>query len=154
MPNGTPHWEKKLPKVEIFFGKISKVLEDFANDHNLLIGKYYRQWPAWTFIFRHPKGGSGKIEVEKAGSRSVIVRSSWYIVNFENSTWFVREPKGVKCSLSHDALLRVLEDTFQQIISWEKDDLKAVKSKHYNGCKQYVKEEYEEQLNKYPVPKL
>ena len=154
MPNGEPHWEKKRPKVEEFFGKISNVLEDFASTHNLSIDKYVRQWPCWIFVFRHPKGGSGGIQVEKAGNRSVIIRPSWCIVDFENSSWSVREPKRVKCSLNHEALLRVLEETFKQIISWKKEDLRAVKNKHYDWGKPYVKEEYEEHLKKYPIPKL
>ena len=154
MPNGLPNWEKKFPKVKEFFAKISKVLQDFANTHNLLVTKYYRQWPAWTFVFRHPKGGCGEIEVEKAGNRKVIIRPSWSITDFENSAFWVKEPKRVKSSLDHEALQKVLEETLKQIISWEKDDLSAIKSKHNNWDKQYIKEEYEEELNKYPIPIL
>ena len=154
MPNGRPHWDEERPKVEEFFGKISNVLEDFAKTHNLSLTKYARQWPAWCFIFRHPEAGIGRIEVEKAGKRSVIIRPSWCIVDFENSTFWVKEPKTVKCSLDHEALSRVLEDTLKQIVSWNKEDLKAIKSQYHDFGTHCNRAEFERAQQEYPFPKI
>ena len=156
MPNGDPDWEKKeRPILEKFFEKISKVLSEFANSHNLMIEKYYHQGPGWSLMFRHPKGGRAQIEVGKSSDDSVVVSPSWWIDDYENATRWWKYLEGEKSSLDHNALRTILEDMFKLIISWNKGDLKAYKSKYYNNWKKhYSKEEFKRQEEKYPTPKL
>ena len=154
MPNGHPKWkEKKLPKLKEFFSRIASVLEEFAQTHNLMIEKYYHQGPLWTFMFQHPKGGSGQIEVEKSGRDSVLIRCSWYIDDYDNNTRWLKYPSDEKCSLDHRVLREFLEESLKQIFSWNKEDLESRKSKYYAWSKHFSKEEFEGQNAKYPIPK-
>jgi hypothetical protein len=42
MPNGDPNWYREVkPQLDVFFGQIADVLEEFAARYNLAIEKYY-----------------------------------------------------------------------------------------------------------------
>ncbi len=155
MPNGNPKWkEKELPKLERFFNRIATVLEEFAQIHNLMIERYYHEGPGWTFMFQHPKGGSGQIEIERSGQNAILIRCSWYIDDYDNNTRWLKYPPGQKCSLDHATLKAVLEESLRQIFSWNKEDLEPLKSKYYAWSKHFSKAEFDEQRSKYPTPKL
>src|SRR5262245_864534 len=50
MPNGNPDfYEKELPALEAFFAPTAGVLKDLADDHNLMLDRYYHQSPSWRF---------------------------------------------------------------------------------------------------------
>lgn len=155
MPNGHPNWEKKkLPQLEKFFSRISGVLEAFAKTYNLTIEKYYHQGPSWVFVFRHPKSGNGQIEVEKAGDDSVVIRPSWYLDDYDNNTRWLKYPEGQEYSLDETILRNVLNKSLKEVISWERKELKPLKSRYYTWNKKVSKKKFEEQQNKYPIPRL
>jgi len=73
-------YRKKLVRFEKFFSKIAPTLEAFASDHNLLIEKYAHLLAEWAFWFRHPKGGTGQIEVILTeADQSIRAAPSWCI---------------------------------------------------------------------------
>src|SRR5262245_29109271 len=39
--------KKELPALEAFFAPIAGVLKDFADDHSLMLDRYYHQSPSW-----------------------------------------------------------------------------------------------------------
>ncbi len=157
MPNGDPDWGvKEYPKLESFFSRISDTLEEFADSYNLLIDKYYHQSPAWSFLFRHPKGGVGKMSVCKNGNDQVTIVPIWWLDDYDHYARFWKETEGKKSSLNKPELWKALSDTFKTIISWSKEDLSGksdpvLKEMWHTEC---TKEEFEREAEKYPIPKL
>jgi hypothetical protein len=45
------------------FERLTPELADFAESHALLIERYKRGFPMWTFLFRHPKGGAASLQL-------------------------------------------------------------------------------------------
>jgi hypothetical protein len=155
MPNGDPNWRKnELPKLRAFFRKISKVLKHFARTHNLKIDKYYHQGPAWTFRFRHPKGGVGQIFVRKSDEEHVLVAVDWFIDDYDKLTRYDKHTELQKCSLDHTALRTFLEEMLKTMLSWRKEDLTPFKSKYHCWQREMTKEEFEKKVEKYPISKL
>jgi len=156
MPNGDPDWgTKEHPMLEAFFGKISDVLEEFADDHNLLIEKYFHQGNSWSFLFRHPKGGIGKIQVQKCKEDQVKIYPIWWIDYYEENRRDSKHPNGSKVSLERDELRKELDKLFRIIISWAKEELE-IGSPNPNSIwkKTWNKEEFEKQDEQYPIPKI
>lgn len=154
MPNGNPNFEtEELPLLEAFFARISPVLESFSNTHNLLVEKYYHEGPSWSFLFKHPLGGSGQIEVEKTEDDCILLRKSWSIDDYESSTRFLKYPPGNKMGLDHTELHQSLEDALQDILQWKKDDLISHKAP-YPWSKRCSKEQFYEQYEKLPDLKI
>lgn len=150
MPNGNPNFEKEeLPLLEAFFAKISSVLESFANNHNMLIVKYFHDGPSWSFQFKHPLDGSGQIEVEKTDDDSVLLRKSWSIDDYDISTRFLKYPPGKKMGLDHAELHQALEDALTDILQWKKDDLIPHKAP-YPFSKRCSKEHFYKQYENLP----
>lgn len=157
MPNGDPSWgEKEYPKLEKFFGKISELLEDFANCHNLMIDKYYHQSSSWSFLFKHPQGGVGKLCVEKTDENNVVINPSWWLDSYDEYTRYIKEAEGKKCCVEDPNLRQLLTEILELIVSWRKEDLSG---KPDLTCKrlwheQWTKKEFEQLNDKYPTPKL
>lgn len=150
---GNVKWKKEFFELEAFFGEISEVLEDFAATYNLMIEKYPHHGPEWAFMFRHPNGGVGQIEVEKSGQDHVIIRNSWHIDDYNKNMRLLKNPKGEECSLDNQNLRTQLEKIFKIMLSWQQDDLAPVKIKGYNR-RRFTKETVEKDIQKYPVLKF
>lgn len=148
MPNGTPNFEKEeLPLLEAFFGKISSVLESFANSYHILIERYYHEGPSWSFMFKHPIDGTGQIEVEKVNDNFVLIRKSWWVDDFDTSTRFMKyPPPSKKIGLDHIELHQELEDALADILQWKKEDMtphKAPRPWSKNCSKEQFYKQYE-----------
>lgn len=156
MPNGDPDWAKnELPKLEAFFSKISKVLEDFASTYNLMIDKYYHQGRDWTFRFRHPKGGVGGITVKKSSEEQYVwIGAAWSLDDYDKCTRSIKHTKMEKCSIEGKVLNAFLNKIFKTILSWQKEDLSPLKCKYADWRKQWTREEFECKDERYPTPKL
>ncbi len=156
MPNGDPDWGKKeYPKLEEFFGKISGILEDFAESYNLIIDKYYHQGNGWTFRFRHYSGGRAGIKLSKLSSEEEIVGiwAVWQIADYDTCTLYSKHTEIEKCSLEESVLLEVLTRHLKLVLSWRKEDLAPTVGK-YKEWKKMSKEEFNREFEKYPTPKI
>lgn len=51
------------------FARLTPELADFAESHALLVERYKRGFPMWTFLFRHPKGGAASLQLSINVSR-------------------------------------------------------------------------------------
>ena len=122
MPNGDPDFGvKQKPELERFFGVIGTVLEEFAGRHNLRIEKYYHQSPSWDFLFRHPKGGVGKIGVERSIEATVHIRSIWWYDDYDAATRFTRSASVGPVPLNPE-LADGLEKALSKLLSWRFGD--------------------------------
>ena len=150
---GNVKWKKEFVELEVFFGKISEVLEDFAATHNLKIEKYYHCGPDWTFRFRHPEGGRGQIFAIKQGDEHVGVAGAWQVSDYDTLTLYSKHTETKKSSLEKPILLLALNEMLKLIISWKKEDLTPGKHQ-YNEWKKHPKEMIEGDILKYPIPKI
>ena len=156
MPNGNPDWHvKELPKLEVFFSKISKFLEDFATSYNLMIDKYYHQGKDWTFRFRHPEGGLGGITVKKSNEEECVwIGASWSLDDYDKGTRSSKYTEMEKCSLEGKELKEFLTRILRTILSWQKEDLGQSIANPYREQIETTREEFDHQYEKYPIPKL
>jgi len=158
-----PPWDRKRHKVELrklkqFFSKISSVLEDFADAHNLEIdNKSYHQFPfafpAWSFFFSHPKGGFGQIQVKKKDEHGVEVYPVYWINEHKTGKTFTKVLKrGEQCSLDPKTLREMLEKTLKLVLSWDIEDAELY-SLNTDCWKEMTKEQFEQSQPRYPIPK-
>jgi len=66
----------------------------------------------------------------------------------------VRQPQMSSLVALVNLLRMLLEEMFKQIISWNKEALKPMKSKYFRWSKYYTKEEFKRQQEQCPIPKI
>jgi hypothetical protein len=119
MPNGTPDFhEVAEPEYERFFAPIATQLRDFARRHNLKLEKYYHEAPAWSFLFRHPLGGVGKVDVEKESDTHCTLRKCWWCDDYEAGIRSLRQAQTDAFQRSPEGLADLLDDALRDILSW------------------------------------
>src|SRR5439155_15236553 len=125
MPNGNPDFNVK--ELGRFFSALAAVLEGFAQRHNLRLEKYYHQAPSWGFLFRHPSGGVGKIEVQRVSEATVCILSYWWYDDFDAATRFIRsasvEPMPVNSEIAGE-----LEHALSELLSHLQSEVPGLKS--------------------------
>ncbi len=152
MPNGDPNWGiEKFHEVEKFFSKIEAILENFAEEHNLLIEKYYHQGEDWSFLFKHSQGGIGKIQAQKKGENKVVLYPLWWIDDFAENRRDHINGEPVVLTLNKLELQQELQKMLVLILSWRKEDLTIGASDDL--CKMgFSRKDFERQQAKYPTP--
>lgn len=119
MPNGGgPEFVAQLPQLESFFSKIATVLETFAQKHNLKLEKYYHDFPAWSFLFRHPLAGLGHIQVTKKGDEAVTIAGMWWVDDHRTMTRASKDTITENVPADPIDLAEALEESLHQILSW------------------------------------
>lgn len=156
MPNGDysltrADWQK----IRGFFQELSPALCSFAGERNLVIDKYYHDGPAWTFRFRHPKGGGGGIHVERVNDSTIQVRTIWYIDEYRTFTHFLKSEVSADLPLATIDLREVLEEKLKEMTAWTRNDMTAYPG-YEKFWSQYSEEEFFEMsgLDRLPDPKL
>ena len=153
MPNGDPNWGvKEFPKLEMFFSKISDILEFFADTHNLMIDKYYHQGPDWTFRFRHPEGGVCSLFVIKEGEDYVKVAVAWHMDDYDKLVRYTKHAEPKKYSLEKPILLAALNEMLNLVLSWHKEDLTPVKHKYHEWKKH--RNRFKRDELRFPIPRI
>jgi hypothetical protein len=142
-----------LPKIEEFFKGISEKLERFAKKHNLRIEKYLHRRPAWSFFFRHPKGGCAVIMVGKWGDKHVEVIASWWFDEYKELRCSIKDSNRKRVTTETSLLLRTMEDILTTVVSWERADLKPIPHV-YHGWKEVGRAKLEKELERYPIPRI
>jgi hypothetical protein len=154
MPNGDPHWhETEKPMLEAYFARIVNVLTEFAAKRNLEIARYYHQAPEWSFCYAHPRGGTGKVIVEKLEEAKVRVGGLWWIDDCEKFTRSIKRSKQEDCAFSTTELTACLEKMLRQVLSWELGTWTEVATGYESTWGRYPKEELKKILAvNYPLP--
>ncbi|MHC4478003.1 MAG: hypothetical protein ACYTEL_20390 [Planctomycetota bacterium] len=143
-------WGVAKPGVEEFFESIGPVIREFASNHNLKIQKYYNNIDGWQLVFRHPNEGACYIEILKKDEQEVSVLADWWVDDCQRNERLHIPSDDIECSVDEEVLFGNLENLFQQVISWKKEDLISL-GKSFEPL---TKEAVEEDLRRYPVPKL
>jgi len=142
-------WGKPKPGIEEFFELNGQVIREFASNHNLKIEKYYHNIDGWHLVFQHPNGGACYIEVSKGDEQHVLIFSDWWVDDYGTSERYDKHTDPFECSIDKEALSNTLENLFQEVISWTKDDLSSL-GKSFQPLQ---KKEVKADLKKHPVPK-
>jgi len=142
-------WIKEHLKDMAFFGRISDVLQEFADAHNITIEKYIQNGPRWGFLFRHPNGGLGQIAIDKTGEEYITVYPLWSVRDYEKRIRGMKTENSRKFSLDHQKLREGLEDIYTLILDWRLEDIekprrlfalrrKRAQEKYEHGLQQII----------------
>ncbi len=127
------------------------MLEGFADRHNLRLERYYHQNPTWDFLFRHPAGGVGKIEVWKQGG-VLEVRWYWWIDTYDELKRQSKKAGPVVIDADEERLGEVLAGTLHEVLSWRPGALDEVS--HQPWWASTPRDVVELAPCRYPLPRL
>ncbi len=120
MPNGDPNFDDTtLPKLEDFFAPFADACERFAVRHNIRIEKYYHEFPAWSFLFRHPAGGIGKIDLVRKTENTINVWRYWWQDDYDDATRSIKKEETQPIPAVNANIEQLLESSLARILDWE-----------------------------------
>lgn len=148
-------------EIEKIFSLISKPVEKFAKQHNLLIDKYHQDSPSWFMYFKRKTGGIGYIYInylsQNTHSRSIPTHhyfeivDTWILDDYNTETRHLAEKKiGILKSNNNDnEIENLLNQALNNFKDFHNEDL-IYKTKNL-GWKKYwkTKEEFEQSI-KFP----
>lgn len=146
--------EKELPKIKIFFRKLSRFLNEFANLHNLRIEKYYHYIPGWEFLFRHPLGGRCYIEILRGDEEHVTLMADWSTYDYDTGIGRHKHTERAVYGVDKTELKAVLDKLLKNVLSWTEEDLGMISQRSADYKESISKEDFEKDLLQYPTPKL
>ena len=153
MPNGNPDFhEKELPVLESFFAPIANLLTAFGAKHNLMLEKYWHEFPSWRFSFRHPKGGVACLEVMRDSPSSIKLYRYWWIDDYDNFSRYAKRDETQRYELATPNLKQILEEQFSGLLSWDKDTWTQVATGYESSWKRHGRESFERDVARYPEP--
>ena len=154
MPNGDPDFDvKERIELDRFFSALAPALESFAPRHNLRLQKYYHQFPSWDFLFRHPSGGIGQIEVQRANEASVSIQSDWWYDDYDAATRFIKRKSLGPISVNSEVTTK-LENALSELLSWRFGDWDERHTRDTVWRETWTKEQFEKLNAEYPEPVL
>jgi hypothetical protein len=156
MPNGDYSLSREdWAKIKAFFADHSALLLAFATAHNLAIDEYYHDAPAWTFRFRHPKGGGAGIHVQRLDDSTIRIGKLWYIDDYDTFTHHTKSETSSELPLSQIDLREVLEESLREIATWNKTEMIASRG-YEKFWSRYSREEWTQMSpdETLPQPKL
>lgn len=153
-PNGIEWGEEDWKAVESFFESFGPRLEAFAARHGLTVEKYEHNAPSWSLLFRHPRGGVGKVDVERVSGDSARLTATWWIDSYRDGVRRIKMEAGRDRPASEAVQDDVLTGALRGILGWREQDLVT-----YGGYKklwqgQWSEEEFERFSSEFPAPKL
>lgn len=153
MPNRDPNFQMtEMPELDEFFRPIANVLTDFARRHNLKLTKYYHYAPSWSFAFRHPCGGVGKVEVCREHSEALQVLCSWWFDDYDKLTRFIKTYKGESLPRDSQMLDHELEQSLNVVLAWLFGTWDEQQGGYHSWKNTWTKEQFNALLEQYPDP--
>jgi len=155
MPNGDPDFaDSTLPKLEAFFAPFAKTCERFADLHNIKIEKYYHEFPAWSFLFRHPAGGIGKIDLVRKTETTINVWRYWWHDDYDAATRSIKNEETQPILAANANVDELLETSLSEILTWNYGDWDSVHDGYESSWhKHWTKDQFKALDNDYPVLK-
>ena len=117
------------PVLRAAFDALSAELEQFADNHSLLVERYQRGFSMWTFLFQHPKGGAASLQFNIAlspenGRLVGSILSHWWLdVDPGHRRLAAEFPTRRVASLLPADVRYALEHAFDQVIGREESAL-------------------------------
>jgi hypothetical protein len=137
------------PKVIAWFAQYESLLMGFASRNNLAIAKYLKDSPSWHFVFAHPRGGEGRIDVTRVSEERLSVSATWYQDDYDEGT---RSLKlwSASGTILPEGLLEELSATLGKVLAWSDNDFE-VAGGYREMWHRYLSRKQVE-VSKYPLP--
>lgn len=149
-----PEIDGASPDAGVFhcFETLAPVLLTFASRHSLLVQKYYKDQPMWSFHFLHPKGGFGMVQIHAAplggSSFAASVASHWWIDDEERCQRSALSTNPVSFEATRpEEIGPVLDNTLAYLLGLTPADLKygsATSPRARDTTCSYVYSEFEQ----------
>ena len=155
MPNGNPDFnEKELPALEAFFSPLADVLNGFGARYNLMLDRYYHQFPSWRFNFRHPQGGLASLEVMKDSEDSIKIHLYWWIDDYDKFTRSSRTGETPSYEVNGTDMAQILEEQLRRVLSWGLGEWSQFTTGFEQAWKSRGRRWLQEDVKRYPLPKV
>jgi hypothetical protein len=150
------NWEDSgvAPSVAAWFQPYEKSFVQFAEKYNVAVAEFLKDVPAWHFVFRHPCGGQGRIDMFRKDASSFSLQAHWHRDDYDAGTrslkWLeIKEP------IRPEKLLDQVRETLGIILRWTERDFDRTVSGYAEMWHKFIsKESFEEQVNRYPLPQI
>lgn len=152
MPNGHLDRSQKA-ELDRFFAPIANALEDFAEKHNLRVERYYHDAPSWYFIFRHPKGGVGKMEIYRKGEDKVQPVFARWFDDYDTLQRHIKVCTQPELAMDPAAIATSLETGLNLILSWRVDQWDETSGGNDVWRKTWTRDEFVKLPERYPLPR-
>ena len=155
MPNGGYGTPEQWTEIEQFFDGIGPTLTQFAESHRLKIEKYTHEAPMWSFLFRHPRGGVGKIDVYRAEDDRLRIWAYWWRDAYREAKRYWRaESVREEMPAAELAESSVLRSTLQSILEWDEASLEPAKGEMTSWHQYFTEEQFDALVDEYPEPRI
>lgn len=128
MPEAPPS-DLAQPVLRAAFDTLAPELDAFAERHTLLVERYPRGFPMWTFLFQHPKGGAASLQFNitlapETGRLAASLLTHWWLDVEPGQRRLAAEfPTVAVVSLRPADVRYALERAFDQLIGTEETAL-------------------------------
>ena len=117
LPPPPPSENSQFRSYDEFFAPISAGIQKLVAERKLCLEKYYHEAPVWSLIFRHPKGGTAKVEISRREDGRVGVSGVWWKDDYDGGTrslkWFEEEIVPVE----PESVMRSAEAMLERILA-------------------------------------
>ncbi len=139
-----------LQEFEAYFQPVAKEIENFAQQHHLLIQKYVQDAPIWSLCFEHSEGGFAKVDIYKIDDNKLAIQGVWWLDSYEEFSRSIKWTAKMELLKQIESINSCLEKSFQEILSWTKQDLERVSIDYKPYWSKYSKEEFENMNPRWP----
>lgn len=139
-------------ELESFFAPFAAVLQSFRERHNLKLEKYYHEEPSWSFTFRHPSGGVGKISVLRSRDE-VDFDCSWWYDDYDTMTRHIKRAREEHVPAQAEVMGEELERTLPVVLSWQAGSWDEAHGGYKVWQKTWTRDEFLRLPETYPIPK-
>jgi hypothetical protein len=156
MPNGqSGSRDEYLLQLAAAFEPVAQVLEKFGERHNLRLEKYYHEEPSWSFTFRHPSGGIGKIGIlsRSTEGEGFDLNCSWWYDDYDSLKRHIKSFRKDHLPANPDILSEELERCLALVLSWVFGNWDEVHSGNKTWKKNWTREQFLGLVERYPIPK-
>jgi|SRR5882672_4943660 len=117
------------PVLRAAFEQLAPELASFAERHSLLIERYPRGFPMWTFMFQHPRGGAASVQFniglasDSGAAEGSLLPHWWLDLGPENRRLTAEFPTIPVPSLRAADVREALEHTLEHLLALEESAL-------------------------------
>jgi hypothetical protein len=152
MPNGHPD-RSESAELDRFFAPLASTLESFAERHNLKLERYYHDSPSWHFIFKHPEGGVGKMEMFRQGDDKVRPSLMWWFDDYDTLQRHSKVRVQTGLPMDPATIVTSLEAGLNLILSWRMGQWDKTYDGYHVWRKTWTRDEFIKLPEQYPLPR-
>ena len=152
MPNGYGWTKEAFAALEAFFARLEPLLTQFAAARNLAVQRYYHDAPSWDFLFRHPQGGVGKVELWRVNENAVRIERVWWKDDYDDGVRYLRTESEPPTAVAAEEIGLALSRALDDVLAWEPSSLTPHGGMREVWHRAFDEKTFREQERRYPVP--